>query len=67
MDVLDQYGQTPLSIASAVVTQESGEFAFIRPHRYYDTVVNSLLQLGATPLEWSGIRQVGSLAVKPVE
>ncbi|MSO20033.1 MAG: ankyrin repeat domain-containing protein [Acidobacteria bacterium] len=67
VDVLDQFGQTPLSIASAVVTQESGEFAFIRPHRFYNSTVDLLLKLGATSLEGSGVRRVGSLAVKPGE
>lgn len=64
MNILDQYGQTPLSIAAAVVTQESGEFAYIRPHRFYDSTYDLLLKLGATPLELSGVRRVGSLAVR---
>ena len=56
-EILDSFGQTPLSIAAAVVTQESGEFAFIRPHRFYKTTYDLLLSLGARPLEESGVRR----------
>jgi ankyrin repeat protein len=67
MDVMDAFGQTPLSIAEAVVTKGLGENADVRPRRWRDSTVNLLLKLGATPLEASGVERVGSMAVVPVK
>jgi hypothetical protein len=67
LEVFDKYGQTPLSIASAVVTTGLADFADVRPRRWRDSTVNTLLKLGAVPVEKSGVKVAGSLAVRPVE
>jgi ankyrin repeat protein len=65
LDVMDKFGQTPLSIAEAVVTEGLGELADVRPRRFRESTVNLLLKLGATPTELAGVKAVGSMAVKP--
>jgi ankyrin repeat protein len=67
LEELDKYGQTPLSIASAVVTEGLADFADVRPRRWRDSTVNLLLKLGAVPVEMSGVKVAGSLAVRPIE
>jgi uncharacterized protein len=67
LDVKDKFGQTPLSIAEAVVTQGLGENADVRPRRFRESTVNLLLKLGATPTAKAGVQAVGSMAVKPTE
>ena len=65
LDTKDRFGQTPLSIAEAVITKGLGEDADIRPRRRRDSTVTVLLQSGATPTAQAGVEQVGSLAVVP--
>lgn len=65
LEVFDKYGQTPLSIASAVVTEGLADFADVRPRRWRDSTVSELLKLGAVPVEKSGVKITGSLAVRP--
>jgi ankyrin repeat protein len=67
LDVLDKFGQTPLSIAEAVVTKGLGELADVRPRRFRESTVNLLLALGATPTASAGVEAVGSMAVKSVQ
>jgi ankyrin repeat protein len=67
LDVKDVFGQTPLSIAEAVVTRGLGENADVRPRRWRESTVNLLLQLGATPTAQTGVEVVGSMAVRPSE
>jgi uncharacterized protein len=67
MDVKDQFGQTPLSIAEAVITAGLGENADVRPRKYRSSTANLLLKLGATPTAAAGVERVGSLAVKPAQ
>ena len=64
LDVFDGFGQTPLSIAEAVVTKGLGENADVRPRRFRESTVKLLLKLGATPTERAGVQAVGSMAVK---
>jgi cytohesin len=64
LDAKDKFGQTPLSIASAVVTAGLGQYADVRPRKYRTTTVDTLLKSGATPLAASGVERVGSLAVQ---
>ena len=63
VDVMDRFGQTPLSIASAIITAGMADYADSRPRRYRKSTVDLLLQLGATSLEESGVQSLGSLAV----
>jgi uncharacterized protein len=65
LDEKDTFGQTPLSIAEAVVTKGLGENADVRPRRYRESTVKLLLKLGATPTAQAGVEVVGSMAVKP--
>jgi ankyrin repeat protein len=65
LDVFDTFGQTPLSIAEAVVTKGLGENADVRPRRLRESTVALLLKLGATPTDRAGVEAVGSMAVKP--
>ncbi len=62
-DVMDRFGQTPLSIASAIITAGMADYADPRPRRYRKSTVDLLLQLGATSLEESGVQSLGSMAV----
>ena len=56
MDVFDEYGQTPLSIANAVITA-GGKYAYGNsPRELHATTRDLLLKLGATPLAESGVQ-----------
>ena len=67
LNVKDTFGQTPLSIAEAVVTKGLGENADVRPRRFRESTVNLLLQLGAIPTAQAGVEAVGSMAVRSTE
>ena len=55
-DVFDEYGQTPLSIANAVITARSKD-AYYQSSRVVRTSTSNLLvKLGATPLPESGVQ-----------
>lgn len=58
MDVMDRFGQTPLSIAEGVITVGLGDDAVRRPRNVRKSTADLLLQLGATPLEASGVQVV---------
>jgi ankyrin repeat protein len=61
MDVFDEYGQTPLSIASAVTTAGLKDYYYQRSQVLRKSTVDLLLKLGATPLAQSGV-QIRSFA-----
>jgi uncharacterized protein len=52
---MDVFGQTPLSIALAVLTQDIGARRPLIPRRYRKEVAELLLKAGATPLDRSGV------------
>jgi ankyrin repeat protein len=52
---MDVFGQTPLSIAMAVLTQDIGARRPLIPRRFRRDVAELLLKLGATPLDKSGV------------
>jgi ankyrin repeat protein len=52
---MDAFGQTPLSIAMAVLTQDIGARRPQIPRRFRGEVAQLLLKLGATPLDKSGV------------
>jgi len=52
---MDVFGQTPLSISLAVLTQDIGARRPLIPRRYRKDVAELLLKLGATPLNKSGV------------
>ena len=56
MDVMDKFGQTPLSIAEGVITVGLGNAANRRPRNVRRSTADLLLKLGATPLEKSGVQ-----------
>ena len=56
MDVMDKYGQTPLSIAEAIITVGLGDDAVKRPCCLRKSTSDLLLKMGATPLEASGVK-----------
>ena len=56
MDVFDEYGQTPLSIASAVTTAGLKDYYYQRSQVVRKSTADLLLKLGATPLAQSGIQ-----------
>jgi uncharacterized protein len=64
MDVKDNFGQTPLSIAEAVITVGINDDGRVRPFKYFQSTSELLLKLGATPVAASGVQSVGSTAVK---
>ena len=59
VDVLDEYGQTPLSIASAVITEGVKVHYYQSARIVRDSTCGLLLKLGAKPLAESGIKAIG--------
>lgn len=58
MDTMDQFGQTPLSIALAVTTAGIGVDYYHVPRFAHPSTADLLLKLGATPLEASGVKRI---------
>ena len=56
MDVFDDYGQTPLSIASAVITVGVNDYYYQSSRIVRKSTADLLLELGATPLADSGVQ-----------
>jgi len=56
MDEMDNFGQTPLSIAQRIHTVALGDNFDMQPRRVYESTVNLLLRLGAAPLATSGVQ-----------
>lgn len=56
MDAMDNFGQTPLSIAEGIITVGLGDAANRRPRNVRRRTADLLLKLGATPLEKSGVQ-----------
>jgi uncharacterized protein len=54
-EVFDEYGQTPLSIANAVITVRSKDAYYQSSRVVRKTTSDLLLKLGATPLVQSGV------------
>ena len=52
---MDLFGQTPLSIALAVLVQDIGARRLQIPRRYRKDVAELFLKLGAAPLDKSGV------------
>jgi hypothetical protein len=55
LDAKDEYGQTPLSIASTTLTKEVSTHGYQAPRVIHPDTIALLLKLGATPLERSGV------------
>ena len=55
IDVMDNFGQTPLSIASRIITEQMNLYVG-RPRKFREGTVSLLLKLGATPLTASGVK-----------
>jgi ankyrin repeat protein len=58
LDVKDSFGQTPLSIASGILTKDLGDNFYQGSRVYRKDTAELLLKLGATPLEQSGVVSV---------
>jgi uncharacterized protein len=58
LEVKDELGQTPLSIALSVLTKEAGARRLQIPRRYHKSTSQLLLKLGALPLNQSGVNVV---------
>jgi ankyrin repeat protein len=56
MEVFDQYGQTPLSIANAVITVGSKDAYYQSSRVLRKSTADLLLKLGAKPLPESGVQ-----------
>jgi ankyrin repeat protein len=56
-EIMDMYGQTPLSISYAIVTVGLGDAYPQTPRTYHKETAELLLSLGATPLERSGVKK----------
>jgi ankyrin repeat protein len=56
IEVFDEYGQTPLSIANAVITVGSKDAYYQSSRVVRKTTSDLLLKLGARPLPESGVR-----------
>jgi uncharacterized protein len=56
IDVFDEYGQTPLSIANAVITVGSKDFYYQSSRVVRKSTADLLLKLGAKPLAESGVQ-----------
>lgn len=55
-ELLDKHGQTPLSVARHVVTEQHDDNLDIRPRRFRPTTSDLLVQLGAAPLDRSAVQ-----------
>jgi uncharacterized protein len=55
LDAKDGFGQTPLSIAYAIITKGMGDAYYQTPRVYRRETADLLLKLGATPLDRSGV------------
>ena len=64
LDVFDEYGQTPLSIANAVITPGSKDAYYQSSRVVRKSTSDLLLKLGAKPLSESGV-QIFDLFYKP--
>jgi uncharacterized protein len=62
LDAKDGFGQTPLSIAYAIVTKDLGDAYYQTARVFRQDTADLLLKLGATPLEQSGVVSVGRRA-----
>ncbi|MBV9970018.1 MAG: ankyrin repeat domain-containing protein, partial [Xanthobacteraceae bacterium] len=58
LDAKDRFGQTPLSIAYAVITKDIGDAYYQTPRVFRRDTADLLLKLGATSLERSGVTAV---------
>ena len=56
LDVFDEYGQTPLSIANAAITVGVNDYYYQSSRIVHQSTVDLLLKSGATPLEDSGVQ-----------
>jgi hypothetical protein len=54
-DTMDGYGQTPLSISQALITVGIGAHYYQAPRIFRRETADLLVQLGATPVERSGV------------
>jgi len=67
LEIIDELGQTPLSISLAILTKEAGARRLQIPRRYHKETSQLLLQLGAVPIAKSGVHVVlqrtGDIAV----
>jgi len=61
-EVKDIFGQTPLSISLAIITEGLGDAYRQLPRSYREETGNLLLSLGATPLEQSGVKILSTRA-----
>jgi hypothetical protein len=57
-EVMDVFGQTPLSISQAIVTEGLGDAYRQTPRTFRRETADLLLSLGAVPLEDSGVKMV---------
>ncbi|MSO20870.1 MAG: ankyrin repeat domain-containing protein [Acidobacteria bacterium] len=63
LEVFDNFGQTPLSIALHVITDTLGDSLDARPRKYRDDTADVLLKLGAKPLAESGVKILDQLEI----
>jgi ankyrin repeat protein len=56
MDLIDKFGQTPLSIAGRIITEGVKDSYDLSPRLNNESTVKLLLRLGATPLAASGVK-----------
>ena len=63
-NTLDDFGQTPLSIAYALVTEGLGDNYNQTPRTFHKDTADLLVSLGATPLEASGVKVVAKRATE---
>jgi ankyrin repeat protein len=64
-EVFDEYGQTPLSIASTIITVRSNDAYYQSSRIFRKSTVDLLLKLGARPLAESGVEVLGQFYNRP--
>jgi len=64
-EVFDEYGQTPLSIASSIITVRSNNAYYQSSRIVRKSTVDLLLKLGARPLAESGVEVLGRFYTQP--
>jgi ankyrin repeat protein len=64
-EVFDEYGQTPLSIATTIITVRSNDAYYQSSRIFRKSTVELLLKLGARPLDESGVDVLGQFYNRP--
>ena len=64
LEAMDNFRQTPLSIALQIITDSLGDSLDARPRKFREDTAEVLLKLGAKPLAQSGVKILDQLEIR---